>query len=1100
MKCPQCTAETSDGSKFCSVCGSSLVRLCPACKHANSPGSRYCSACGNLIVEPVPSEPAARVEGKRAGLEGGERRRATVVFSDISGYTALSERLDPEDVSRFLELIRQTAFQVVQKHGGTINQFIGDEVMTVFGIPNAREDDAIRAIKTALELHSEIRARTKDLQDSTSERLAVHTGISTGLIMAQYRDDREGLYQLTGDAVNTAARLRALAEFDEVLIGPATLRLVKPYFDIEGRPPVSVKGKAAPLFPYRVIKESRIGSRFDAALERGFRRYIGRSREVDTLRACLARALEGEGQLVTVEGEPGIGKSRLLYEFLGGLDREQVTVPQGRCQPYAGDIPYFPFLDSLRRSLHLSEHDSQAESLQKAVSTIRWIDPSLEKFLPLLLHVLSIPSEYSLPADLKGEALRRAMEEALVAIITLTAKIQPMVLVIEDWHWSDPASQSALIRLLRLVPSHRLLVIVSYRSEYKFDFGTIARATAVRLNSLNEAETTELIRSVTGSSELPAGLGPLVCQSTDGNPLFIEEVCYSLLESGAVSVSDRRLALHQPLQRLLLPDTVEAVIRARLDRLDEAASAIVQHASVIGRTFGYQLLARISKRKDTLAEALDTLQSQGIIRQTRALPEPEYSFRHVLTREVAYDTLLQEQRKQLHEMVGLAIEEFQAERLGEHAAVLAHHYARSARGDKAVRFALLAGERAAELYANAEAATYFSDALAAAKSIPQTPEGQRWQIDAIVGLAAASTGPHDMKREQENLLQAYALADRLGDRRRLTQILYWLGRHHYVLAELEQAIDYGERSLRFADELGDAKLAAPPVNLMGRAYSQLSDIVKSARMMERSVEQMRVLGNKGEQSTAAGFLSALLGYLGNFEKAMSYSDSSIALARDAKSPFAEAASFHYRGGIRDQQGDWDAALADYDAALKIAQAAGDPFRLYIVRFMEGRARHMAGDPVGGFELIEGSISLGAKIGTEFMLGQAKSFLAACCLDTGDIERARSLSREALDLAEKTRDKFTKALALRVTAEIISRTPRGDLHEAKQLMSKVIRILEEMEAKPELARSHATFALILNVEGKADEAARHRDDAMRQFAALGMSWDVARTVRTFERGP
>ena len=869
MKCANCQSENPATNKLCSACGMPLTLLCRKCHHANSPDSRYCSMCGQFLADALAAERPAQADSPQAAPAMGERRQVTVMFCDLSGYTSMTERLDPEEVDDVLSLIKRAATRVIERHGGTINQFIGDEVMALFGIPHAEDDDPVRAIKAALALHTEIRDKMGELRARIGEHLAVHTGISSGLVVAHYRNDREGLYQLTGDTVTSAARLRSLAGADEILIGPTTQRLVRPYFEMEPRPPVLVKGKALPLVPYRIVAESRISSRFEAARERGFKSYVDRVRELDTLGSCLGRALAGAGQLVTVEGEPGIGKSRLLYEFLRGLDLEQIIVSRAACQSHGSETPYFPFLDSLRRGLQLSEHDSHADSLQKAVANIKWIDPSLETHLPLLLHLLSIPSDYALPADLTGEALRRAMEEALVGIITLATRVQPMVLLIEDWHWSDPASQSALHHLLRLVPTCRLMVVVSYRPGYGFDFGQVGCRTAIRLDPLNQPEAEELIRTVTGATALPPGLGALISQSTDGNPLFVEEACFSLLESETVSLSDRRLILHQRLDQLLLPDTVQAVIRARLDRLDDNAKAVVGSASVIGRVFNQRILARIDAGRGSLAESLEVLQAQEIIRQTKVVPEPEYSFRHVLTREVAYDTLLHQQRRQLHEGVGLAIEELYPDRLEENVSILAYHYARSARADKAVQYALLAGERAARLYASAEAATYFDDALAIAKSVPESPQAQRWQIDAILGQVAVGTAPRDMERDRTNLEHAYALAQELNDRRRLAQVLYWLGRHYYVLAELERAIEYAGRSQEIADELGDAALAAPPIKLMGRAYWQLSDFIRSAQMMERSVEQMRLLGTKSEESTAAGFVSALVAYMGEFDTALS---------------------------------------------------------------------------------------------------------------------------------------------------------------------------------------------------------------------------------------
>ncbi len=1091
MQCAACRHENEDGSKFCGRCGSPLGRPCPKCLHVNLADSKFCTLCGQALSD---AGAVALLDDAAPPVIGpAERRQATILFADVSGYTALTERLDPEEVEDVINQIKSAAEAIITKHGGIVNQFFGDEVLALFGIPKAAEDDPVRAIKAALELHAEVRQRAGYLQARTGERLSIHTGINTGLILAQYQKDREGLYRLTGDAVNTGARLRSLAEADEILIGPNTHRLVKPYFELVPRAPAQMRGKSSTVVPYRVIGETRIRSRFDAARQRGFKTYVGRVREVETLRAAMARATDGELQLVTIEGEPGIGKSRLLFEFFRHLDREQIIITQGRCQSYGSETPYYPFLVGLRRGLRLTERDSHETTREKAIAAIGQIDASLEKFLPLYFHLLAIPSEQGLPESLVGEALRKAVEEALTAVTIATSKQMPMVAVFEDWHWSDAASQSALRHLLSTARHSRILVIVSYRPGQTFDFGEHGARTAIRLKPLDDPETEDLIKTVTGATELPPGLSALICQSADGNPLFVEEACYSLLESGAVSISGGALAMHQPLEQLLLPDTVQAVIRARLDRLHHGAREVAGLASVIGRVFGRRILEKIYHGSVPLDQALATLRTQEIIQQTKIAPEAEYTFRHVLTREVAYDTLLHQRRKQLHEAVGQAIEELAPERVEEHASILAYHYTRSGRADKAVQYGLLAGDQAGRLYANAEALTYYDDALSMARSVPASPASRQWQIDAILKRAAVATAVRDMERERHELREACALAEELQDQRRLAQALYWLGRNHYVRAELEPAIDHAQRSLQIADRLGDAELAAPPVNLMGRAYWQLSDFVRSAQMSERSVEQMCSLGNRNEEATAAGFVSALFGYMGEFEKALAYSDRSIKLARELGNPYAEAASFHYRGIIHDQQGQWEAAIIDYATAQRIAERAGDMFRVYIARFMEGRAHHMRGDISYGRGSIESGIALAAQLRTTFLLGQAKTCLASCRLAEGSgPDEAFEACREAISLAETAGDKFTEALARRTLGEALVRRRRpGDDEAADQSIRQAIAMQEKIGARPELARSYAAYAAALTQRGDRRAAAEWSMKAASLFTDLRMSWDLRR---------
>ena len=319
----------------------------------------------------------------------GERRQATILFSDLSGYTAMNEKLDPEEVQELMSRIKTEAIRIVEHHEGIVNQFVGDEILALFGIPNAHEDDPIRAVSAALELHRTVREMSKEVEPLIGRPLTLHSGINTGLIVTAVRDNREGKFGLTGDTVNTGARLLAQAKEDEILVSPETQHLISPYFRTQVLEPVNMKGKADPMVPYRILGKTTIQTRIQAAEQRGFTSYTGRDEELATLNACLEKTIQGEGQFVTVKGEAGLGKSRLIYEFCHNLDRKKVTVIQGRCQSFGVSTPYLPFLDALRRGLHLNEEDSPDELHEKVVTNVTKIDTALEQYIPIFLHLLS---------------------------------------------------------------------------------------------------------------------------------------------------------------------------------------------------------------------------------------------------------------------------------------------------------------------------------------------------------------------------------------------------------------------------------------------------------------------------------------------------------------------------------------------------------------------------------------------------------------------------------------------------------------------------------------------------------------------------------------
>jgi len=656
MKCPSCQFKNTAGAKFCSECGFKLESVCSNCGNINPAGSKFCNECGHRFSRDREVPPTQSEEAPLNHTEG-ERRHSTILFSDLSGYTSMNETLDPEEVEAIMHRIKTEAINIVERHGGIVNQFVGDEVLALFGIPTAHEDDPVRAVRAAIDIHSLVRRLSSEVEDRIGTELRMHTGINTGLVVSHMRDTRNGTYGITGDAVNTGARLAALADTDDILVGPETHDLIAPYFETEPREVATLKGKARPTACYRVSKESAVRTRFEAARAHGLTDFTGRAGELASLYSCLEKTLSGEGQLVTVVGEAGLGKSRLVYEFRHSLNRSQVTVLQGRCQSYGTSTPYYPHINAFRRGLNLSETDTPAQLHEKTIANILAIDPSLEKFLPVYLHLLSIPSEaYPLPENLHGRELTLAIQEALTASFIFNSNKKPMVLMFEDWHWADDASDGLIKHMVSLIASHPMMLLVIYRPDYTANWGNWSHHTPLILNAMDRQNCEDIVKSVWQVSELPEEMVGLIHDQTGGNPFFVEEISRTLMEEGAIKNEKSKAVLTPSLKKLSLPNTVEAVIRSRLDRLDRHSQESLRLASVIGREFARRILEQITTSRDRLASALENLKILELIQQTQVVPEAEYMFKHVITQEVTYETLLKQKRKELHAIVGRAIE------------------------------------------------------------------------------------------------------------------------------------------------------------------------------------------------------------------------------------------------------------------------------------------------------------------------------------------------------------------------------------------------------------------------------------------------------------
>ena len=1104
MKCPRCQAENDAGARFCEDCGARLEVACAGCGTPVTPGKRFCRSCGAaLIAEPAggfaspksytPKHLAEKILTSKSALEG-ERKQVTVLFCDIVDSSGLAQRLDPEVMHEVMDRVLRLMAEAVHRYEGTVNQFLGDGLMALFGAPVALEDHAFRAVQAALAMRETLSGYSEQLKRERGVGLRLRLGLNTGLVVVgRIGDDLRMDYTAVGDTTNLAARMQALAEPGTILIAEATHRLLEGYVRSEALGPVQVKGWSERVSVYKVTGWRQGRTRLEVSAERGLTQLVGRQQELGVLRDCLARVKAGRGQVVGIVGEPGVGKSRLLYEFKNSLGGERVTWLEGHCVAYGQTTPYLPVLDILRANFQIEDGDNQLQIREKLLHRgLRQLDPAQEGVLPFLGELFGLPGDESLKF-LDPRDKRKKTFEAIRSLAVAGSQLRPLVVVVEDLHWIDKTSEDYFAFLIESLAGLSLLLLTTLRPGYAVRWGDKTFYTQLALDLLTEDETEAMVTALVESRDIPLELVRFVRERAEGNPLFVEEITAALLERGAI-VRQNGGFRWAGTAGAELPATIQDIIRARIDRLEEPVKRTVQTAAVIGREFGVRLLTRISEVAEEVERYLDTLRHLEMIHEKHFFPELEYIFKHAVTQDVAYQSLLVPRRKELHGAIGRVMEELYADRVEEHAAILAYHYSRSERQDKAVEYSLLAGNLAARFYANGEATTYFQQAHKTARSLPPSPEAQRAEIDAAVKLATVGVTRQDIERDRENLAQARDLADALHDEPRLALVLYWLGRIHYLLSDPQRAINYARQSLEIAERLRDDALAAPPVNLMGRAYWQLADFAKSAPMMERSAEQMRRVGNKSEESTAVGFAGWVLGLMGEFDRALAHTDHAIELAQEVQNPFAEAAAYQYRALIRDQRGEWTQGVADLQGAGRVAERAGDLVRVYIVKAWEGRAHAMAGDPDRGRALVEESLALSTKIGANFARQQQKAHLATCLLALGQPDAALHVCEEAVGHAEESGDKWIRALAFRTFAEASSVLYPSDAQKAETALVEAIRLLQEIGAKPELARTYVSYACLLDVRGDRTRAMEYLTPAIDMFRGMGMVWDLERAER------
>ena len=741
MKCPTCQFENADNQKFCGQCGARLDKTCPHCGRPNPPEYRFCGHCS----QPLKQEP----EEQRGPEVEGERKHVTVLFSDISGFTSLSEKLDPEDVKEIMGRIFGEFAHIVAGYEGFVEKYVGDAVMAIFGAPKAHEDDPARAVRAAIDMHHFLRSISPEIEEATARPLEMHTGINTGLVVIGEMNLKKGTHGALGDTINLAARLMSLAKPGEIVIGRNTYRQVTDLVKVDKMAPLRVKGKSEEIQAYRVVGLGSGLLKGRPAQEKGISPMIGRDAEASVLHCSLEGLVSGRGSIVSIIGEAGIGKSRLIEECCHYSKRHadlcRIEWLQGNTLSYSQTISYWSFIEILRTCAGITEEDDETTAW-KLLETrlVRMFGDEVEELLPYIASLMNLTphAHYGERTRfLDAEAMGRQVLRALYRFFEALSVSAPIVMVFEDLQWMDESSGALLEHIMPLVRKRAILIVVLYRP----DVGAAAERLRhvieekftdvhqeIHLARLRRSDSLKMLENLLSIQHLSfLGLDQVI-EKSEGNPLFIEEVIRSLINRGDIAMSPVT-GRWKPFDRITvdnIPDTLQGLITARIDRLDQGAKTVARLASVIGRSFLYRLLKAIQMLETGLDKALGSLQSVEIIREKTQTPELEYMFTHALVQQAAYEGILLKRRWQLHREVGYAIETIFDNRLEAFYGLLAYHFAKGEDWEKAHEYLMKAGDQAGKIAADAEALIHYQKAIAAYESA----FGDNWETLQRVSL------------------------------------------------------------------------------------------------------------------------------------------------------------------------------------------------------------------------------------------------------------------------------------------------------------------------------------------------------------------------------
>jgi class 3 adenylate cyclase/predicted ATPase len=1055
MRCPSCNHDNRADRRFCTECGATLSVACPSCGAPAEAGEKFCGGCGARLptVAPAPGAPTSTPE-REAALAAGERRQLTVLFCDLVGSTALSQRLDAEGCRDVIAQYQQAAVGAVRRFGGHVAKNLGDGLLIYFGWPTAREDDPERAVRAGLAIVDALAALGATLVAGEGTRLAVRIGLHTGPVVIA--DGGE----VFGETANVAAHVQGAAAPDTVVITAATQRLVAGLFVIEDRGPQMLKGVREPVTLYRVVQPSGVRSRLAVAAGR-LTRFVGREVELATLVDRWDRAQDVEGQNVVVLGEAGVGKSRLVYQLHEHLSAVPHTWLECGATPYTEGTPFHPVIALVSQGLAFAPEDTAADKLGKLEIGLRAL-ASTEN-VALLADFLGLPPPTRL--QMSPELQRRKTIDLLAQWNLALSEVQPLVLVVEDLHWCDVSTLELLGHLIAQSPTARVLLLGTARPEFTPPWPARSNLTTVQLARLTKRQTRDMIATLAGT-DLPAATLDALVARADGVPLYIEELTKAMAEPGAARGVEA------------IPASLADSLMARLDRLS-AAKEVAQRAAVLGREFAYPLLAAmVGMDEAALRHGLARLVDAEILFARGEPPAATYTFKHALIQETAYQSLLKRTRQQLHARTAQVLEERFPERVAAEPEVVARHYEQAGLVAQAITHYQRAGERATQRSANEEAIGHLRHALDLVATLPETRERHQMELGVQMAIGApfaAVRGWSHPEYEQASA-RARELASQIGESPELPRVLVGLAAAYFIKGDLATSAEVAQEALAAAERTGEAfdlLLAHFHVGIplffqckFSRALQHFEHSIKLYNPREHGSLAYTVGFDRGV--TAHAYAAWCHMYLGHPDRALAFSEEAVALAKRVEHPLSLAHALFFAGIVHLQRGERDRTRELTGELVGLTEQLGFPFYLELGKVLRGRVRVESGEGEAGIAEMQQALIELARIGSGIAAPQFLAMLAEGLQKVGRYDEALGALGFGVERAEQLGQHYYDAELRRLRAEILDMDGNA-VEEAEALFGQSLEIAQRQEAKTFELREATSLARLWQRQGKRDAA-------------------------------
>ena len=977
MECPECQSLNSEKANFCKACGIQLYYICPACAASCDADSCFCDECGHSL----------KIEKKTIDTvtdPDSERKYVTVMFSDLSGYTALTTKVDPEEVKEIMNRIFGEIAQIIAKYEGFIERFIGDAVMAIFGVPKVHEDDAVRAIQAAREIHNTVEGMSPRLEKKIGSPLKMHTGINTGLVVTGDVDINKGTHGIIGDTINLASRLEGLAAAGEILVGLDTYRHAEWHFDFEEQPPARVQGISEPVMVYKVVslKDQPVkGHRLHGLRSE----LIGRDAEIAELNGAVEDLKNGRGTIFSISGSAGTGKSRLVKEFKSELDLNSILWSEGHAYPYAKNIPYFPVINMLGQAFDVKESDTHEKIKQKVEFGVKALIPDQTEIIPFVGSLFNL--DYPELKTISPESWKSKLHDAFKTLISALAKRGPTVICLEDLHWADPSFLEFARGLIKEF-NDPILFLCIYRptidlftSEQTLAAGDLYRQ--IELSDLSRIETENMVESLLNTKAIPNDLRTFVNEKVDGNPFYLEEVINALIDSETLMSDNGGWRLTKAISAANISSSIHGVIAARIDHLEKNTKRVLQEASVIGRTFQKEILANITSSENGLNESLKILERLDLIICVTDEPDPVYMFKHALIQEVVYKSLLRKERKAIHERIGLAMEVLFQHRLSEFYETLAWHFAQAKSRLKATGYLMESGKKSLKKFAVEEADRYYRKAFKQLDSASGREEEEAViLLDLLDEWALVYYYRGDFKGMEHVLEDNLEKADAFGDKIKAGKLFSWLGFAQFCREKNKTSYQVLQTALQRSKEADDPELICCACTWLTWTCAELGlydEGIDYGRRARRIIEAHGSEPHIYDQHLSG--MGQVCFYRGDVKKPLEIGRKLVEYGRKNDNSRSIVNGYISIGHGHMNAGDYETALANYRKAYENAK---DPFYFQWPKFFMGMCYSLEDRFEEAEQPLREVLAYSDEYGCEALGMAAQVFLAVLLISRGEL--------------------------------------------------------------------------------------------------------------------